>query len=201
MEREFAPLTVIVVLTILLVALSGCLDGEEEVNDDNEDEMPAYIPHYENANISLSIVNIYTTDSLSGVDDEGNDFTIYAKDYETFTVILLNVTNTRVRDSIQTEERQFSVYDRKGDDRSITKDVFIDDPHSDESYKLSNFDFTNQTGYMEIPDILPGETVKLAAVAMSPPNSIRTLVLAFKIMSMGEFQPFQKVSIEVPVSG
>lgn len=197
MERESKVLPIIIILMILLVALSGCLNGEEEVNDENGNDIPAYIPHTENANISLSIVNVYSTDSLSGTDGEGNEFTIYAKEYQVFTIVLLNVTNTRIQDSIQTEERQFEVYDNKGEDRSITKDVFIDDPHSNQSYRTHNFDFTNVSNYMEIPDISPEETVKLAAVSMAPPNSIRTVVLAFKIWIMGDFQPFQKVSIDV----
>ncbi len=170
MKGESKLLTLTVVITVLMVAFSGCLDGEEDPDEENGDDIPAYIPHTENANISLSIVNIYSTDSLSGTDTEGDEFEIYAKEYQVFTVVLLNVTNTRIQDNIQTEERQFSVYDNKGEDRSITKDVYIDDPHSNKSYRTTHFYFTNETNYMEIPDISPGETVKLAAVAMAPPN-------------------------------
>lgn len=200
MQRLSKMLTVVICLTLIAVSLSGCLDRDQENDDNNDDQIPAYIHHTENANISLSIVRVYSTDHLTGVDNDGNDFTIYAKDHYVFTVILLNVTNARARDPIQTEERHFSVLDNRGLERSMTQDIFIDDPQGDEFYRIHHFDFTNETNYMVDYEIQPYQTVKLAAVGMAPPNSIRTVVLGFKILEhMAEFQPYQRVSIDVPV--
>ncbi|MFO7990749.1 MAG: hypothetical protein R6U61_00465 [Thermoplasmata archaeon] len=203
-------LTVLLITTIILI--SGCLGNGGEENDDDKNDIPPYIHHSKNKNISLEIVEKYYTDSLSGENDEGK-FTIYPNGTNEFMVVILNITNIynttdniyKDEYDIDTGEEQIQMFDNQGKDRSMTyvNHGQITDPNGNESYDITDFYFTNISFYLTLSNrpIPKGFSYKVAAVGLAPHGSIRRIVLGFKIIvpsapgTPGDI--FQKVYIDV----
>ncbi len=213
MSQRKISIRVTVLLITTLIIFSGCLEnGNDDNGDDGGDDVPPYIHHSKNKNISLEIIDQYYTESLSGENDE-EKFTIYPNGTNQFMVVILNITNIyntadnndKDEYDIDTGEEQIQMFDNKGRDRSMTyiNHGQITDPNGNKSYDITDFHFANISYYLTLSNrpIPKGFSYKVAAVGLAPPGSIRRIVLGFKIIipsapgTPGDI--FQKVYIDV----
>ncbi len=206
MSQKWKVALTLIISILLVTSLSGCTDDNGDTDGEEDDTPPPYIPHHKNSNVSLEIVQSYTTDHLKGENEDGN-FTIEsASVMQEYHVVLVKITNTMldtdmtVQRQIYTDETLLEILNNKEEDKSVIDGKFIEDAQTGEEYRVSNFNFSGTDGYPSTYGqryMDNGDHIVQAVVGYGPPGSMRKVIVGFKIMVGGQLREFQKVSIEI----
>ena len=206
MSQKWKIVFTLIISILLVTSLSGCTDDNGDTDDENDDTPPPYIPHYKNNNVSLEIIQSYSTDHLEGENEDGN-FTIESPSLtKQYHVVLLKITNTMLNTDqtaqmqVYTDETLMEILNNREEDRSVIDGRFIEDPDSGDQYEVKNFNFTDMEGYPSTYGgryMDNGDHIVQAVVGYGPPGSMRRVIVGFKIMMGTQLKTFQKVSIEV----
>lgn len=206
MSQKWKVAITLIISILLVTSLSGCTDDNGDSDGENGDTPPPYIPHYKNNNVSLEIIQSYSTDHLEGENEDGN-FTIESPSImQEYHVVLLKITNTMlntdqtVEMQIYTDETLMEILNNQEEDRSVIDGKYIEDPDSGEDYRVRNFNFTDMEGYPSTYGgryMDNGDYIVQAVVGYGPPGSMRKVIVSLKIMMGTQLKTFQKVSIDI----